>query len=654
LELIIKSLNQSSLNDNQDGEPLSNIFLNRRHDNRYIVSEFPVKDIGSIIEISRLGMKIRKLHSEDIPGPVLAVPIVDHDIEAEIVWQDKNYIGLRYEHEFDVAHLVETITKKIKEPEISSKKTILDHEIASYTKKDIFSPFINLMAELENPDTDITKLQAYVEEISKACRQTNVQEGKVPDEVEESTGTESGTGEPANLEETLIHEARIAFSETGTEIKDADFAIARLGLNSVRKISTDFIRNNISELKFPLSNFTNYESYHILTIVIFKHLTHFFNYNDKQGHGSLLLATETKGLDILMNVSSEDSSAVKNYYISPQRVYSEISRLYEKKQFGRDLLLVNKYHFETKLGMFEDIYDGYILAHLIFNPFYTISSSIKFTFTKKKLVYSFLAYLTMIATTFIIDKGKESGAVLIKKLTRTGMDEGEIMVFLNERINEVNDILKNLGLSGKIANVTLPHSSVKSAGYLPKDIHSKYFMKSFEDFTVMKSIKRMALQYEDDAYTHFILNKLMIAGDFGLNAKIYCVIPCRNIAHDELYLEDFSFFDFVVFKDIDNLPESHMKEFVKLWESFEGKIIVTFSKYSFLDFNNPELYLLLKNHIVDFPSYFSNIGIYEKMIDHTANYLKPYMLGHEVDRNRYLNEVCSMDYIKRSELPRFS
>ena len=72
-------------------------------------------------------------------------------------------------------------------------------------------------------------------------------------------------------------------------------------------------------------------------------------------------------------------------------------------------------------------------------------------------------------------------------------------------------------------------------------------MKSFEDFTVMKSIKRMAIQYEDDAYTHFILNKLMIAGDFGFNSKTYCVIPCRNISHDELYLDDFSFFDFVVF-----------------------------------------------------------------------------------------------------------
>ena len=93
-----------------------------------------------------------------------------------------------------------------------------------------------------------------------------------------------------------------------------------------------------------------------------------------------------------------------------------------------------------------------------------------------------------------------------------------------------------------------------------------------------------------------------------------------------------------------------MKAFVKLWNGFEGKIIVTFSNLSFLDFDNADLYLLLKNHIVDFPSYFSNKEIYEKMIDHTVNYMKPYIGEREIDKTKYYDDVFSMDYIKTNEL----
>jgi len=622
--------------------------MNRRNDIRYIISEFPVKEIGTIIEISKAGMKIKKLISDEIEHSELTIPIVGHEIKAAIIWQDKHYMGLRYGHEFDIVKLVKKITKKIKEPEFKPKKIISNAAIAAFSKKDALSSFVNLIAELENPDTDTTKLQSYVEEISNVCRE-NIDQKK-SEEPESMGDSETGSHKPANLDEILIHKARAACSGIRVEIRDAGFAIATLGLDAFIKIATDFIHDNISELEISLSNFGNYESYHILKTVIFKQLTHFFNFNDAEGEGSLLMTLETKGIDILMSVNSSDSKDIKDYYISPQRIYSEISRIYEKKFFGKDLLLINKYHFEIKSGMFEDLYDGYILAHLTLNPFYTISSDIKFILTKRKLVFSFLAYLTIITTKFILDKDKEGGNVLIHKLRRTGMDEKEIMVFLNERINEANHVLKNLGLHGKINSAAPPHSSFKIEGYFAKNIRSNYFMKSWKDFNQVNSIKRMAIRYEDEAYAHFILNKFMIADDFGFKSSIYCVIPCQNISHDELYLEDFSFFDLLIFKDIDSLPISHMKEFIKLWNRFEGKIIVTFSNYSFLDFEDKDLYLLLKAHIVDFPSYFSNQGTYEKMVDHTINYLNPYIGGKVIDKTNYLQDVFSMDYIKLNEL----
>lgn len=375
-------------------------------------------------------MKIKKTAGDEIKDAELMVPIVGHEIRAVVIWQDKNHIGLRYKHEFNTVKLVKKITKRVKEPEFHPRKIISDSDIAAFRKKDILSSLINLMAELENPDTDITKLQLYVEEISKVCRETGDNKGKWPEESEEIRG-------PENLEE---------------------------------------------------------------------------------------------------------------------------------------------------------------------------------------------------------------------KLKKTGMSESQIIVFLNERINEANHILKGLGLHGKINSASLPQSSFKIEGYFPRNIHFRYFLQSLKDFNLMNSINRMAIRYEDEAYTHFILNKFMIAGDLGFKSKAYCVIPCQNISHDELYLEDFSFFDLVIFKDIDSLPISHMREFIKLWNRFDGKMIVTFSNYSFLDSDSKDLYLLLKSHIVDFPSYFLNNGAYEKMIDHTINYLHPYMSGKVINKSSYLTDFFSMNYIKLNEL----
>ena len=164
----------------------------------------------------------------------------------------------------------------------------------------------------------------------------------------------------------------------------------------------------------------------------------------------------------------------------------------------------------------------------------------------------------------------------------------------------------------------------------------------------------MAIRYEDETYAHFILGKLIMADDIGLYSKAYCVIPCRNISEKELYLDEFTYFDLVILKDIDRLPKCHIREFIKLWGSYEGKIIVTFSNSSFLDFDIKALYMLLKDHIVDFPSYFSDRGVYEKMLDHTIDHLRPFIGGRVIDRNIYSSHTCSMAYIMSNELRSYS
>ncbi len=65
-----------------------------------------------------------------------------------------------------------------------------------------------------------------------------------------------------------------------------------------------------------------------------------------------------------------------------------------------------------------------------------------------------------------------------------------------------------------------------------------------------------------------------------------------------------------------------------------------------MDFNDPELYALLNSCIVDFPSYYLNDGVYKKMIEHSVNYLKSYIGKQQVDINRYLNDVYTMNHVK--------
>jgi hypothetical protein len=618
--------------------------LNRRGQNRYFTNELSAGDIGRIMEMSEAGMRIMKAGVQEIKGPSLTIPVFNREIKAFIVWQDKYFLGLRCSYGFDVVPVIKKLAGALMEPEFRPKKTITDEAIAGITHKDVLSSCLNLIEELENPDIDMTKLITFIEAIRDAFS-----EAAAPKEEETEKIEEIKEAEPADLSELLIHEARRASSARHVEISSVDFAVARLGLESVKKISMDYVHKKLADLEIPLSKFNGYESFIILKTVIFKHLSHFFGFKDYEGEGSLLLSLETKGIEILMDLSSADSKALKDYYMSSSRVYSEISRIVEKNNFGRDLLLINKYYLKNKLGGSEDLYDGYVLAHLVLNPCY-IPDNIKLTLTKRKLSYAFLVYLTFIATKFIMDRDKESAILFIHMLKRAGMNDDKITVFLSDSVSEANNVLTKLGLKGNIRTGPLPHTPFKIEGYLHRDVHSKYLLKAFDDFSMLKSVKRMAIRYEDETYTHFILGKLMMADDIGLNSKAYCLIPCKNISEKELYLDEFTYFDLVILKDIDHLPKSHIREFVKLWGSFEGKMIVTFSSSSFLDFDSKTLYLLLKDHIADFPSYFSDRGIYERMIDHTIAHLKPFLGERVIDRNIYLKNTCSMAYIESNEL----
>ncbi len=155
--------------------------------------------------------------------------------------------------------------------------------------------------------------------------------------------------------------------------------------------------------------------------------------------------------------------------------------------------------------------------------------------------------MTLIATKFIIDRDKSSGVVLINILKKTGMEQSKIMDFIVDCVTKVNDILKKLDLKGRIGNISLPGSSFNINSYLAKGSPFKNLMKSISDFSTIRSIKRMALRYEDSSYAHYILGKFMTVEDYGLNSKLCCVLPCNNISDEPFYIEDFYYFDLLSF-----------------------------------------------------------------------------------------------------------
>jgi hypothetical protein len=132
----------------------ANIFLNRRGQNRYFTKEFSAGGIGSIIEMSGGGMRIRKTGMLEIKGPSLTIPVFGKEIKAYIVWQDKYFMGLRCSYEFDIIPMIKKLVQTLREPEFRPKKTITDDSIAGITHKDVLSSCLNLIEELENPDIE--------------------------------------------------------------------------------------------------------------------------------------------------------------------------------------------------------------------------------------------------------------------------------------------------------------------------------------------------------------------------------------------------------------------------------------------------------------------------------------------------------------------
>jgi len=616
--------------------------VNRRKHDRYFIEDIPIDGIGQIVEVSRKGLKIRKIPEFTATGQTLNFKLSTLEIKTEVRWEDKDFTGLLFAGAFNDPKFIVKRIKRPTESAIPPQMKVPDEAIQQYKKDEILNKIVNLLMEIDTPDPNMRKIGIYVDEISDL--EEKKKQAEEAGRTEEEAAKETGKNEQS-LKDELI--ARAVSSNAGNEsgIKDINFAINRLGSDNVRVILRNYVHKRIFQSENAFSIFEGCEVCDILKSAVFKKLCSLFGFSDIQPEGNALLSCETVGVEILIR---ESSSILDNYYKSPSRLYSEISRMYEKSLFGIDPIQINKHYFKNVLGAFEDLDSGYVIAHSTLNLHYSPPDDIKISLTKNGLIFSYIAYLTFLAVKFIIDRDKESGTILSKRLRGRGMDDKKIIDFLDKAVNETKTILKDFGIKGSVTRPQLPADPVTLESYLATNKRFEYLLQAFRDFKSMNS-GRMALRYDDDSYAHFILGRIINSENFDLNSKSFIVVPCNNLSDDYWYIRDFANFDLLVFKDIHKLTEFHMNTFIKLWNSFEGQIIATFSNLGFLDFTRPQLYSILNAHIADFPSYFvgNDNFVYRKMVEYAVNGLKPYIAGQIVEIDRYFkNVIYSMKCVK--------
>ncbi|MBI4767515.1 MAG: hypothetical protein HY787_23465 [Deltaproteobacteria bacterium] len=601
-----------------------------------MIEEIPLEEIGTIIEISKNGLKVKKAADFDPEDPILTFPLFGREIKATVRWQDQTFLGLESSTLFNDPGLFHQRIKRAKEIIAPAQRKVHpENAIAQNKRGEELTSMINLLLEVDSAEPNILKIGRYFDEISWL------------EEMEKTSEKEDGEEEPKSqegktLKEELITRARGLLRGDETREIDINFAITILGLSKVGGIIQDHINKKVFQSDPSQSLFENYETFNVLKSVVFKNFCRFFGLLDLQQEGSTLLSLETTGVDLLIR---ESSGILDNYYNGPSRLYAEFSRMYERTLFEVDPLQLNQYYFERGLKSFGELFNGYILAHHTLNLHYFPSEDQKLSLSKSGLIFSYLAYLTFLAIQFLMDKDRENGFILSKRLKGRGMETGKIDQFLEQSVTDTKTVLRNLKLKGTLSKPSLPDSFIPIENYLGKDIRFEYLVQAFRNFS-RGPLKRMALRYEDPAYAHFILGKLMNSESIDLNSKAVCVVPCRNISNDQWYIKDFAYFELLVFKEIHKLPSANLNSFLKLWYTFEGQIIATFSHLELLDYRNSPMYTLFNNCLVDFPSCFSGDNVYGRMIDHTLQYLKPFLGDQTIDRNRYLPGVFTMNHIK--------
>ncbi len=561
--------------------PEQRLQLNRRKEDRYLVKELNT-NYGEVIDVAKTGIAVMaKSGSLDV-GDFVDLKLQEMQLEASVSAVQTKRSALT---------LQQAVPQELIQNHLLLPQDLPLTPKGSFNKDDIFHDkdieinraIINLMLEIDDPNTTIEKFQESIESLPK-------------------------------LKEMLLKRANSIEKARAARVEDVKSAITRLGFEEVREIVYEYINYDINLSNTRLSNFKDFDLYTILLNHIFKKFASLLHFNDLKSEGRSLLSMSYIGA-VLM---SKEKDELSSYYKGAKELFSLEMRLKEKIELDIDLLDVCRLYFLETLGVFRYIYDGFVLAHLLLTPSLEIHFPI--TLSERKLKFAYVSYLTILAQKFILAKDPVSGHMLFNRLRRYGLSLQEAKEFLDGIIENVNLQLAKIGTEKRVAHIDYPSYSFTIEAALGKNIYSEYFIGKIA--AVNKEGKRVALRYEDSYYAHKVLEAIVQNDSYAFRSMPYCIVPCEALVDEDLSLDQFSSFDLVVFRNIDQLPKVLFNDFKKVWNDFEGKIILTYAKESMIDFSDEQLFGLIREVVVDVPSYFQSPSIYLKMVQNTLSEIK--------------------------------
>ncbi len=579
--------------------------LNRRRWIRYDVRGLQTS-LGEAMDISRRSIAVAADKKLEI-GEKLDIVIGDETFEAQVVAVYKNRVALELASDI-TQDIIQDALPTLASCKTEPRKDFRFDTLLSDEDVRINRAIVNLMLEIEDPNTTIEKLEQNILAVPK-------------------------------LEELILKRANSIEKARAARIETVRDAIARLGFEEIKLMVYDYINYDLNLTNTALIHFKDFDLFTLMINALFKRFAPLFGFNDIKSEGQSLMGMSYVGAMYL----AQESEKLRRHYTDVDALFAYEMRVLEQAELGQDLLALDRYYFLEVLGVFTYIFDGFVLAYMAHQPHY--KPVFKMTLSARKLKFSYIAYLAILAMRYILGADKHSGYVLFNRLKRFGYDLGEAKDFLNTIIDEVNHKLRKIGSDKHIKHCQMPTILYSLENYLGSGIYYEYIKTQIEE--VDKGHNRIVLGYEDEAYTHFVFEKIINYDEYRFNKLPFAVIDCAAIEDEDLALDQFSSFDMLLIKNLHMLPESLQADFAKLYRDFDGVLFVTFAKSALLDFARPQLYGLIRDDYVEMPSYEHSAIFYMKMVQNALAQLKNFAHGEVCDIAEFKVEAKSFGCIER-------
>ncbi len=379
---------------------------------RYYIENVKIEEYGFAEFISKTLLRVKTDKKTDLIQEGLTIPVKINGktyrcYVKEITDRKIDFVFLDW---FEDINFIKQNIKYLKNYKTSKLHTITEKDLDSVNISSDFINLINLLSEVDDPNTDAESLAFIINLIP-------ILKNKV---IETANSVSQGAVE---------------------EIKDLPTAISRIGLEKLKKLVFQYFELFITTYKSPIENFESFNQMNLTKVELFKKIPPFISFQPRKKAGLLLLLFEFVSSAVNLFVKKDENYAklLKNTV----NFYSYPIRIYEKVLFGEDFLTYNEIFLNRKFKILIDVNDSYKLAHLLLNPHLNLKSE-PFNLSNRNLKRAYLYYLIFLGINYLVYNDKKSGYILYNRLRRFGMSLNDVVDFLNEVVFFVNKILSAL------------------------------------------------------------------------------------------------------------------------------------------------------------------------------------------------------------------